>query len=101
MGVEKMISANMKVYDFYTFGESDGYGQAQLSDEKQGSIIMAIYVTSQSVQDNINYHNANYLGLTLDLSIDESYVIQYGEKKLKVLYVNKQGRFTQVFMSEI
>ena len=101
-----MINANMRAYEYYLYGDKDSYGQQKLITNEsgepavQGLIDISITITAQSIQDNINYKNATYLGLTLD-AIDDSYVIQYGELKLKVLYVNAQGRITQVFMSEI
>lgn len=95
-----MINADMRIYDYYTYGEDDGYGQPSLSASPQGKIKMAVNITSQSVQDNINYENSQYIGLTLS-PIDDTYVIQYGNEKLKVLYVNPKGRYKQVFMTEI
>lgn len=95
-----MINADMRLYNYFTFGELDSYGQPQLSQEVKGSIRMAINISSQSVQDNINYKDCGYIGLTHSL-LDDSYVIQYGDKKLKVLYVNPKGRLTQVFLKEI
>jgi hypothetical protein len=95
-----MINANMRNYDYFTFGEEDSYGQPQLSSQVQGQVKMAINITSQSVQDNINYKEAAYMGLTHFL-LDDTYVIQYGDKKLKVLYVNPLGRYNQVFMAEL
>lgn len=96
-----MINTDMKTYDYFTFGDGDGYGQPVLSEEKQGSIKMAINTTSQSVQDNIKYKNATYIGLTHSTTVDDTYVIQYGVILLKVLYVNPKGRYKQVFMVEI
>ena len=95
-----MINADMRSYSYFTFGELDSYGQPQLSQKAQGTVKMAINITSQSVQDNINYKNCAYIGLTHSL-LDDSYVIQYGDKKLKVLYVNPKGRLKQVFLAEI
>lgn len=95
-----MINADMRIYDFYTYGENNAYGQAQLSDEVQGSVKMAINVTSQSVQDNVLYHGAEFVGLT-HAELNDRCVIQYGEIKLKVLYVNHRGRLKQVFMSRM
>lgn len=101
-----MINASIRKYNYYKIGDKNGYGQQVLiADESgapivQGTIEIAINITSQAIQDNINYSGATYLGLTLD-AIDDSYVIQYQDKKLKVLYVNAQGRLTQVFMSEL
>jgi hypothetical protein len=95
-----MINADMRSYNFYIYGINNDYGQPSLSTNPIGSVKMAINITSQSTQDNINYHGATYMGLTHSL-LDDSYVIQYDDKKLKVLYVNPKGRFNQVFMEEM
>lgn len=95
-----MINVDMKTYDYFTFGEKDAYGQDILSDTVQGTVKLAIYSTSTSVQDNINYTDCNYIGLTM-AQIDDSYVIQYGTEKLKVQYVQPKGRFKQVFLKRI
>lgn len=91
-----MISATMRYYDYFTLDGLNAYGQPQLSDKK-GSIKMSISITSQNVQDNILYKNASYIGLTL-ADVNDTYVIQYGNEKLKVLYVTPVGRYKQVFM---
>lgn len=96
-----MINADMKRYDFYTLGSLDEYGQQKVSDEKQGSIIMAIYTTSQSTQANALYLNAQYMGLTHDTAVNDTYVIDFNGERLKVLYVGSQGRFKRVFMARM
>lgn len=93
-----MIASDMRLYDYSLFEGKDAYGQEQLS-EVMGQVKMAINITSQSVQENINYSGASYMGLTHSL-LDDSFVIHYEGKKLKVLYVNPKGRLVQVFMSE-
>lgn len=95
-----MINSNMRYYDYFTFGEKNEYGQQKLSTNPVGTIKMSINITSQSVQDNINYTGSQYIGLTF-AEVDDTYVIQYGEKRLKVLYVNTAGRYKQVFMAEL
>ena len=95
-----MIMVDLRTYEYFTYGGNDGYGQPALSETVEGTVNMAIYVTSQSVQDNINYKEATYIGLTFD-DVDDTFVIQYGDKKLKVLYVQPKGRFKQVFMGEM
>ena len=95
-----MINNNMRYYDYFTFGEENEYGQPQLSPLPQGKIKMSVYLTSQSTQQNINYKDANYLGLTMD-SVDDTYVIDYNGERLKVLIVNPFGRYKQVFMNDI
>ena len=95
-----MITVDMRLYDYYLYEGKDAYGFPQLSEEPKGQIKMTINITSQSVQENINYSGASYIGLTHSL-LDDSYVIQYGEEKLKVLYVNPKGRLKQVFLAKI
>lgn len=98
-----MINNDFRTYDYYlyTVDNTDAYGQPILIPEPIGTVKMAIYITSQSIQDNINYSGAQYLGLTYD-NLSDRNVIQYDENtKLKVLYVNPQGRLKQVFLAEI
>lgn len=94
-----MVNAAMRTYNYFALGGQDAYGQPTTSTEPIGTVKMAISITSQSVQDNINYSGATYMGLTHTL-LDDSCVIQYGDKRLKVLYVNPTGRFIQVFMGD-
>ena len=95
-----MINADMRLYDYFLYEGKDAYGSPTLSEEPKGQIKMTINITGQSIQDNINYSGATYVGLTHSL-LDDSYVIQYGEEKLKVLYVNPKGRMKQVFLAQI
>ena len=96
-----MIETSMNLYNFYIYDDLDEYGQMTIDGTVKGQIKMAINITSQSVQDNINYKGAQYMGLTLDDDIDDKYVIEYNGEKLKVLYVNPIGRYNQVFMELI
>ena len=95
-----MINADMREYNYFLYGALDPYGQPQLSEKPEGTVRMAINITSQSIQDNIRYKDCSYIGLTHSL-LDESFVIQYGNEKLKVLYVNPKGRLNQVFMKNL
>lgn len=95
-----MINADMRKYNYFTLGEDNGYGQPQLSNEPVGEITMAIYLTSQSIQDNVNYKNSQYVALT-HANVNDTYVIEYEGEKLKVLYVNPKGRYKQVFLAKI
>lgn len=98
-----MINTDMRVYDFFTLGLEDEYGQRSMPSEDavpSGTVKMAINLTNQLIQDNINYQNANYVGLT-HANVDDTYIIQYGEERLKVLYVNPKGRLKQVYMATV
>jgi hypothetical protein len=96
-----MINRMMHTYNYFTLGERDKYGQQKLSDTPTGAVKMAIFTTGQSVQDNILYSNAQYMGLTHNKSINDSFVIDYEGVKLKVLYISSQGRLNQVFMAKM
>lgn len=93
-----MINTDMRLYNYYTFGDDDGYGMAQISTEPKGQIKMAINISSQSIQDNILYKDCSYIGLTQDANVDDTYIIEYGSERLKVLYINPKGRYKQVFL---
>lgn len=96
-----MINSQMKKYDYYIFGEKNSYGQPKLSEDVKGSVKMAINLITEAIEENSFYSGANYIGLTFDKTIDSTYVIQYGEEKLKVLYVNRAGRYTQVSLARM
>ena len=97
-----MINNAIRFYDFYTLDAPNEYGQQKLAADATpaGQIKMAIYPSTQSIQDNILYNNAQFVGLTHDTGITDDYVIQYGKERLKVLYV-AQGRLTAVFLSRM
>lgn len=95
-----MINADMCLYNYFTLGTQDEYGQQTISNEPVGTVKMVINISSQSVQDNINYTGATYVGLT-HAKVDDTFVIEYGEERLKVLYVNSKGRLNQVFMASL
>ena len=96
-----MINADMRSYNYYTFGTKNSYGEPVLSKEVQGSVVMAINVISQSLSDNVNYKQATYIGLTRDTNVNDTYVIDYEGAKLKVLYVNPKGKLKQIFLGEM
>lgn len=103
-----MINAQMKEYSYYRYNrDTDAYGQLTLIKDAdgepviQGTVKIAINNSSTAIQENIRYKDATYIGLTLNKSIDDTYVIQYGDERLKVLYVTPQGRYRQVFLNSI
>jgi hypothetical protein len=96
-----MINTDFREYEYFTFGDPDGYGQPSLSTDVQGTVKMAIYETSTAIQDNIAYKNASYVGLTHNSKVNDTYVIKFENKRLKVLYVRPTGRFKQVYLGEM
>ena len=97
-----MINVDMRLYDYFTLGQTNAYGQTVIpgaNAEPEGQIKIAIYETSQSIQDNIKYKDCTYVGLT-KAEVKDTYLIDYEGKRLKVLYVNPHGRYKQVFLKE-
>lgn len=102
-----MINTSMREYEYFQYrAEPDNRGQHTLiKDENgepivQGTVKLAIALTTQATQDSINYHNAQFCAQTLDNAIDDTYVIKYGKTRLKVLFVASGGRYRQVFLNE-
>lgn len=97
-----MISAKKREYDYYQYDAVNGYGQPMLSEDIKGTIKMAIFNVSKAVQDGTVYSAEEYIGLTNDKGINDTYVIQYGDIKLKVLYTIPAPRLkVQVFMEKM
>lgn len=94
-----MISTQMKNYNYRTFEENNSYGQPALSETK-GTIKMAINLTTQTLDESSLYSGAQYIGLTHE-AIDSTYVIEFNKENLKVLYVNPNGRYKQVFLARM
>lgn len=98
-----MINADMRLYNYFTLGPKNAYGQVAIPDKDAtpaGKILMTINISSQSVQDNINFQGCNYIGLTR-ANVDDTYIIEYGNERLKVLYVNPKGRLKQVYLARM
>lgn len=95
-----MIARDMRLYDVYAYGEEDEYGQAQLSKLPIGKAKVAINIASQSVKDSIAYSGTQYIGLTND-TLDDTCVIDYEGKRLKVLYCNPHGRLKQLYLGDM
>lgn len=96
-----MFNADMRLYDYYLYNEKNAHGQRTIGAEPQGKVKMAINTTSQNIQANALYLNAQYIGLTHDSNINDTYAIKFGDILLKVLYVNNKGRFRQVFLAKV
>ena len=81
-----MFDAKMREYDYYILQDKDEYGQTTLSTIPEGKVKMAIFISSQSAQDNILFEGCNYIGITY-AKVRDTYVIDYEGEKLKILYV--------------
>lgn len=96
-----MINTKMKQYTYKKITEIlDDYGQPTI-EKIEGTIKIAINFTNETVDNNSLYSGAQYIGLTLNKNIDDTYIIDYEGESLKVLYVNKEGKYRQVFMARV
>lgn len=102
-----MINRKARIYNYYTLGEINEYGQRTISEEPTGRIRMAIDIITQNTEENILYQGATFIGLTTERQVNDKMIIEYYDEeldsyqKMKVLYVNPMGRLKQVFMSVI
>lgn len=96
-----MIANKMREYNYYTLGEDDSYGQPQETLIPGGKVKMSINLSSQATNSNILYADCEYLGLTHNANVDDTYIIEYGNERLKVKYINPHTRYIQVFMSRM
>lgn len=81
-----MFDAKMREYDYYILQDKDEYGQTTLSTIPDGQVKMAIFISSQSAQDNILFEGCNYIGITY-AKVRDTYVIDFEGEKLKILYI--------------
>ena len=97
-----MINSQTKEYSYYLLPEKNSLGQQVLAQDAapDGVIKMSITETGKGISDNKLYLNATYIGLTF-APINENYIIQYGEERLKVLYTTPSTRYTQVFLARM
>lgn len=95
-----MIESNMREYPiFYITPQIDEYGQKNRI-AAAGKAKIAITLYTQSNNDNINYKDCNYIGLTYNKEITDSHIVQMGNKKLKVKLVNPCGRMVQLVLGD-
>lgn len=97
-----MVTTDMRDYDYFVYGDKDAYGQPQLNKEASGKVKLAIYPSSQSVGNNVLYCDAQYVALTWKhTEVNDTYVIQYGKERLKVLYVNAHAAYKIVYLQRM
>jgi hypothetical protein len=98
-----MINADFKRYQYYTYSTNpNAYGERTLNTTSSGTIDLAIYLMSQELSGNINYKDASYVAFApITQQLDDTYVINYNNKMLKVLYVYSDRVYKHCALVEI
>lgn len=95
-----MFQSYFRKYPFKKYNEQlNAYGQRQLI-QSESEIKMAIFLNNQALSSDINYSNAQYIGIT-ESPIDDTYIINYNGTDLKVLYINSSRAFTVVYLQKV
>ena len=95
-----MIETGMRVYPLWLIPEDKDRYRERVEPVEAGTARLSISLYAQSVADNVNYKDCQYIGLTNDRTITESHLIQYGNKRLKVKLVSPSGRMIQLILEE-
>lgn len=99
-----MIYGKMRLFDYWLIKVNEDYAQEVFPDKAaapDGQVKLSIYPTSTGTQDNILYANCAYIGLTHDNGIDDKYVIRYENERLKVAYIQRNGRYKQIYLKRV
>lgn len=101
-----MINSTMRTYEYFLISdEANSYGQQTIIQNEngeplvQGTIKISISIASQSINENITYKGANYIGITQDKNLSDRYVIRYQGRLLKVQYIT-DSRFRIAYLGE-
>ena len=97
-----MINTNYRLYNYFTLGVNE-YGQEVASTEPTGKVKLSIALRNQTTLDNILYQDAQYMAFTHDTKVNDTYIIEYGQERLKVLYVSESAhnRPRQIFLTRV
>lgn len=92
-----MIANTMRLYEYRLLETNNDYGTSDISEVK-GQVKLSINLLNQQVSEEAIYKSAQFIGLTQDKNIDDTYFIEYDNMLLKVLYINEKGRYRQVYL---
>lgn len=92
-----VINRDMREALVYVLGENDEYGQPTLNPENPIKITLTFGLFNHSPVEDPRYQDVMYTGLTT-YNLTDKNVIQIGDSKFKVKFVNPFGRLNQVFL---
>lgn len=81
-----------------TYGGVSEYGEQLADIVKEREIIGSFGLYSHSQVDDIRYSDVEYTILTTDRMITNNDRIVVNDKEYKVLFVNNNGRLSQIFL---
>lgn len=91
-----MIARDMRLYDVYTIGAPDAFGQ-KAAPAYSRTIKAALYERAQAVKDGIVFIEGDFIALTRS-ELTGADMIATGGEWYKVLYVQKRGTYNQAFL---
>ena len=91
-----MFARDMRLYDVYTLGDTDAYGQKGAPAYSR-TIKAAIYERAQMVGQNALYIEGDFIALTRS-NLTSSDFIHDGQRVYKVLYMERRGTYNQAYM---
>ena len=92
-----VINRSMREALKFSLAADDEYGQATLDTENPSTIHLTFGLYNPKEVADVRYQDVEYTGLTFD-NLTDNDVIQLGEDKYKVKFVNPFGRISQVFL---
>jgi len=95
-----VINRSMHQAQVLMLGEDDEYGQPQIVEAPLPSITLSFGLYTHSSVEDPRYQDVEYTGLTTH-EVNDKMVLQIGDERYKVLFVNPFGRINQVFLKSI
>jgi hypothetical protein len=92
-----VINREMRQAQMYSLGVMDEYGQEEIDLENAVPIQLTFGLYNHHDTEDVRYQDVEYTGLTHSVVSDKN-IIQIGETKYKVKFVNPFGRLNQVFL---
>lgn len=86
----------MREYPLFELGAANAYGEPGEA-QQIGTVIAAVYTRQQRVADTALYLDCEYIALT-EAELTDHNMLGFGGKLLKVMYVERHGRYAQAFL---
>lgn len=92
-----MIAPKMRSYSCEILGALDEYAQS-IAAASTDTVLISLSEVNHSNNDNVLYSDAEYIGFTFNRDLDDTYILITDKGRLKVTYVNRDGRYNVVYL---